>query len=190
MDGTREKILAAALDLFSDKGFKATSTKSIADAAQVNEVTLFRSFKTKRLLYIEVFYHFAITPESINKPVFFKSQFFEQLHSFCLDITRLFLRNTKIIRMSIKDMERFPEITEELHTQPKILISMLSSFLSEAQKVFQLSSTPELLSETIIKALMGSVIHLQHFHDDTEVCNFVTHFVQLFYNGLCSRPDS
>lgn len=51
---TRSKILEAALDLFSEKGFHASTTRKISQKAGVNEVTLFRHFKTKLTLFEEV----------------------------------------------------------------------------------------------------------------------------------------
>lgn len=48
---TRTKILEAALDLFSEKGYHASTTRKIASKAGVNEVTLFRHFKTKIALF-------------------------------------------------------------------------------------------------------------------------------------------
>lgn len=51
---TREKILEAALDLFSTNGFHSTTTRKIAQKAGVNEVTLFRHFNTKMALFQEV----------------------------------------------------------------------------------------------------------------------------------------
>lgn len=52
---TRSKILNAALDLFSEHGASATTTRMIANQAGVNEVTLFRHFKTKEELFNAVF---------------------------------------------------------------------------------------------------------------------------------------
>jgi AcrR family transcriptional regulator len=43
----RGRILASALDLFSSKGFASTTTREIAAAANVNELTLFRNFGSK-----------------------------------------------------------------------------------------------------------------------------------------------
>ncbi|MDI6901639.1 MAG: TetR/AcrR family transcriptional regulator [Anaerosomatales bacterium] len=45
--GTEERILDAATELFSERGYAATTTRAIADAAGVNEVTLFRRFESK-----------------------------------------------------------------------------------------------------------------------------------------------
>lgn len=51
---TEEKILKVSLELFSKFGYVGTSTKKIAEKAGVNEVTLFRKFKTKSNLFQEV----------------------------------------------------------------------------------------------------------------------------------------
>ncbi|KAB2834541.1 MAG: TetR/AcrR family transcriptional regulator [Candidatus Dadabacteria bacterium] len=48
---THDRILEAAIKLFSVKGFNGTTTKEIAEAAEVNEALIFRHFSTKRELY-------------------------------------------------------------------------------------------------------------------------------------------
>lgn len=45
---TGESILAAASELFGERGYKATTTRAIAERAGVNEVTVFRRFKNKQ----------------------------------------------------------------------------------------------------------------------------------------------
>jgi Transcriptional regulator len=45
------RILDAAILLFSEKGFKGTTTRAIAERAGVNEALLFRHFKSKEDLY-------------------------------------------------------------------------------------------------------------------------------------------
>jgi len=47
----RQDILSAAEKLFSQKGFKGTTTKDLAAKAGVHEAVLFRHFKNKRDLY-------------------------------------------------------------------------------------------------------------------------------------------
>ena len=47
----RQDILNAAEKLFSQKGFKSTTTKDLAEEAGVHEAILFRHFKNKRELY-------------------------------------------------------------------------------------------------------------------------------------------
>ncbi len=47
----RRQILDVAIRLFSEKGFRGTTTKEIALAAGVNEAIIFRHFATKKDLY-------------------------------------------------------------------------------------------------------------------------------------------
>lgn len=50
-DARREQILRTAVNLFSLKGFKGTTTKEIAKAAGVSEAMVFRHFENKDALY-------------------------------------------------------------------------------------------------------------------------------------------
>lgn len=50
----RQQILDVAVLLFSQKGFRGTTTKEIAQAAGVNEAIIFRHFATKRDLYTAI----------------------------------------------------------------------------------------------------------------------------------------
>ncbi|NTU74909.1 MAG: TetR/AcrR family transcriptional regulator [Anaerolineaceae bacterium] len=49
-EDTRQRLINAALTLFGQSGFNQTSTRAIAEAAGVNEVTLFRHFGSKKNL--------------------------------------------------------------------------------------------------------------------------------------------
>ena len=50
-DKRREQILQTAVNLFSQRGFKGTTTKEIAREAGVSEAMVFRHFATKHELY-------------------------------------------------------------------------------------------------------------------------------------------
>jgi AcrR family transcriptional regulator len=54
MSETRQRILEAAAQIFLDKGYAGTTTRAIAGAADVNEVTLFRHFGNKLNLLVAV----------------------------------------------------------------------------------------------------------------------------------------
>ena len=55
----RDQLLRIALKLFSQRGFEATTTKSIAAAAGVSEAIIFQHFKSKEELYSSVFDYIA-----------------------------------------------------------------------------------------------------------------------------------
>jgi AcrR family transcriptional regulator len=59
---TRDRILNAALKLFSQKGFLGATTLGIAREAGVAEVTLFRHFGSKEKLFEEVIRGYSFLP--------------------------------------------------------------------------------------------------------------------------------
>lgn len=59
----REQIIDVAVGLFSRKGFRGTTTKEIALAAEVNEAIIFRHFATKKDLYSAILDRKACGPD-------------------------------------------------------------------------------------------------------------------------------
>jgi len=55
----RVQILAVAMSLFSERGFRGTTTKEIAQAAGVSEAMVFRHFANKEELYAAILDHKA-----------------------------------------------------------------------------------------------------------------------------------
>src|SRR6266850_898927 len=55
----RLQLLAVAVTLFSDRGFRGTTTKEIAQAAGVSEAMVFRHFANKEELYAAILDHKA-----------------------------------------------------------------------------------------------------------------------------------
>ncbi len=56
-ENRRSQIVAVASELFSQKGFRGTTTKEIADSAEVSEAIIFRHFATKDDLYRAILDH-------------------------------------------------------------------------------------------------------------------------------------
>src|SRR5690349_15140953 len=55
----RDQLLRVAVTLFSNRGFRGTTTKEIAHAAGVSEAMVFRHFATKEELYAAILDHKA-----------------------------------------------------------------------------------------------------------------------------------
>lgn len=53
-DERRKTIVAAAVPLFAQKGFAGTTTRELAEAANISEALLFRHFPSKKHLYGEI----------------------------------------------------------------------------------------------------------------------------------------
>jgi AcrR family transcriptional regulator len=89
----QQKILAAAIDTFSEKGFAASSTNEIAKKAGVAEGTIFRHYKTKKELLLAI-----VTPTMAKfaAPFFIKTfakEVFENEYEHYEDFLRMIARN-------------------------------------------------------------------------------------------------
>ncbi|SDN22220.1 transcriptional regulator, TetR family [Desulfonauticus submarinus] len=63
VESTRDKIITAAYNCFSEKGYLGTSTKEIAKVAGVSEITLFRHFGKKEGIFEAVIRNYSILSE-------------------------------------------------------------------------------------------------------------------------------
>ncbi len=64
----RLQLLAVAVSLFSNRGFRGTTTKEIAHAAGVSEAMVFRHFATKEELYAAILDHKACDGHEAFEP--------------------------------------------------------------------------------------------------------------------------
>jgi AcrR family transcriptional regulator len=65
----RQQIVRVALRLFSERGFRGTTTKEIAHAAGVSEAIIFRHFATKEDLYAAIIDFKACAGTGVSCPV-------------------------------------------------------------------------------------------------------------------------
>src|SRR5213080_2118089 len=65
-DERRLQILKVAMRLFSQRGFRGTTTKEIAQAAGVSEAMVFRHFATKKELYSAILDHKACLHDDLD----------------------------------------------------------------------------------------------------------------------------
>lgn len=63
---TKTRLIEAALDLFAERGVTETTTKAVAERAQVNEVTLFRNFGNKYRLLLAVIEDSAVFAKLVH----------------------------------------------------------------------------------------------------------------------------
>ncbi|MEO2517616.1 TetR/AcrR family transcriptional regulator, partial [Enterococcus avium] len=69
MKNTRSNIMAATRKLIVEKGYSDMTTKDVAKEAQVNEVTLFRQFGSKKELLLTTLKEAEWIP-SVNKEIY------------------------------------------------------------------------------------------------------------------------
>lgn len=163
----QQRILGAALELFAEKGYAATSTGAIARQAGVAEGLIFKHFRSKkelllrlaRPLILEVFF-----PLSVRRIKQIIAQEHPQLETLlrALLIERLaFVRqHERLLRLVLQEILLHPELLEALQQQFQTHLQPLLE--RRFQHYLQLGQIREMpfssFLRLVMSALMGLVI--------------------------------
>jgi AcrR family transcriptional regulator len=123
---TTARIVDAARRLFTKRGFTGTSTKQIAREAGVSEMTLFRHFSSKELLFRAVveplvsFFDGLVVAEDVNLNTAVKHLIQDRLSFLCeeSDLVRLVLMESYLTSLS------FDPIAETVGKIKKVFASL------------------------------------------------------------------
>ncbi|UMZ72766.1 TetR/AcrR family transcriptional regulator [Natranaerofaba carboxydovora] len=189
---TRGKIIQAAISLFAEKGFYNTSTLEIANNAEVAEGTVFKHFKTKKNLLLELVDE--INAEEIS------SLLQQAADNETKVILREFLKNHKqlikdnfpLIKVIIYEAQFFPELKEKFIEDVALKIfSPLESYIEDkvAKGEFK-NFTPQITS----RAFIGMIVSFIAWQDVLKADNYksfdeievIEEVVEIFLSGVKS----
>lgn len=127
----RTRLLEAALALFGEKGYAATSTREIADKAGANEVTLFRHFGSKNALFREVLQHYSptvILTEQLDGQLTFDLD--HDLHLLADAYVSVLSKRLDVIRIGMMEMPHDPAMAQAIAEIPVRLTAHLADYFA------------------------------------------------------------
>ncbi len=96
----RERLLAAALDQFTRRGYAATSVRELCEAAGVTKPVLYYYFKSKEGLYLELMQGtHALFESTVAELTMFTGGILEQVTHFCEGVFDTGMANMPILRL-------------------------------------------------------------------------------------------
>jgi AcrR family transcriptional regulator len=128
----RERILEAALREFAESGSRGATTRRIADAAGVNEVTLFRHFGSKDALLHQALswasQQVAVVqlPDEPGDPE-------SELTTWCREHLRSMYEVRALLRTSMGEFETNPEVTTSACEVPTRVARELERYVQRMQ---------------------------------------------------------
>ncbi|MGM7682911.1 TetR/AcrR family transcriptional regulator [Cytobacillus sp. Hm23] len=199
----QKKILEAAVEIFSEKGFAASSTSEIAKRAGVAEGTIFRHYKTKHDLLISIVvptWTKIITPllaKSFVKEVFNKNQY-KQAEDFLralltnrLEFAKKHLPMLKILLQEIPFQEDLKEQFTSIFTEH--IYVQLQKIIKQFQKQGDIIDLP---SKTVIRMILTTgigfiltrlfILPEAEWDDEQEI----EHTIQFMLYGLSGKEDN
>ncbi|MFT8349359.1 TetR/AcrR family transcriptional regulator [Clostridium saccharoperbutylacetonicum] len=187
-------ILVSAIELFSEKGYEATSTSEIAKNAKVAEGTIFRYYKTKKDLL------FAIPSALSNNSLFeaFLNDFKEILDDdptdFEIFLKKLILNRQKficetapIIKVVIQEVPFHPELRQKiLNTvilpSVKRIKIIIDKFKAQGKLIdIPSNSIANLIATSVFGYLFLHYIALPELPNCEEDIDYLVHYIM---NGI------
>jgi AcrR family transcriptional regulator len=189
----RELLLEAALKVFAEHGTRGATTRRIAQAAGVNEVTLFRVFGSKDTLLREALatskraLEFVDTrlPETPVDPE-------AELTEFCRHHHQALHQSRSVIRKCMGEFEEHPETTRTACQLPVMIADALQAYLQRLRQAGLASgkwnprAASAMLMGTLFNDAMGRDCMPERFpYSEREG---IRHYVSLFLQAIGARP--
>ncbi|MFD2750928.1 TetR/AcrR family transcriptional regulator [Virgibacillus siamensis] len=158
------EIIRAAIELISEKGYYNTSTSEIAKRAGVAEGTIFRHYKTKKELLVEI-----VTPVITNfaAPMFaekFVDQVFRTDFAHFKDLMYVFIKNR--FEFAQSNIPLLKIVMQELAFHPEIQDAYKKVFKEKVYPAFnqtldfykEKGELQNLPNETMIRLIVPTII--------------------------------
>lgn len=190
---TRERILQAAAEIFAEKGYARTTTRAIAQAAKVNEVTIFRHFGSKKKLLSDLIQTRSELPnlsDIIENQLSGNIQ--QDLTFFARILLNALLQRQGTLRLLLCEANALPEIREIAAQPSKQLRQIMTRYLQQQidQGVVQ-GDDPELMAQAFMGMFFAYAVAGEFiggpatFTQSTD--EVIAQFVAIFINGALRR---
>jgi len=186
MTDVSARILEAAARIYSETGFRGTTTRRVAQEAGVNEITLFRHFGTKEALVkaaLRVSHH-QEPPVSLLEP----RHPAKELTAWALNTYRHWYNSRRLICRVLGDLVEHPELAPSVCEEPSCEHAMLSRYLDRMRALGWTSR--EFHADGAAGLLLGAVFTHALWRDHFERPDLpppeqvVTHYVELLLNAV------
>jgi TetR/AcrR family transcriptional regulator len=96
----RERLLAAALELFTSRGYAATTVREIVEAAGVTKPVLYYYFRNKEGIYLALMEEaYAIFERRVTEITGVSGTVRQRLHHFCLGLFDAVVEHLPMVRL-------------------------------------------------------------------------------------------
>jgi AcrR family transcriptional regulator len=189
MKDTRERILNGALRVFARDGIMGATTREISRVAKVNEVTLFRYFRSKNELlrqmvlqschrYEQVFAVAALkSPEDLRKTV----------RDYAETCAHKFQENEGLIRTFISELRRHVKLSRRLFVESsQASREKFIAYLKSAQKarLVRRDIDPVAATDALTGMLMAGTLRRPLTESMYAESHYVDTCIDLFLKGI------
>jgi TetR/AcrR family transcriptional regulator, mexJK operon transcriptional repressor len=194
-EDTRQRILMAAGEAFRAQGYARSTTRGIAAAAGVTEVTLFRHFASKENLFQAVVDHFGNVQGMVaGLEARFSGDVRADLMMIGEVLAKVMIERADSILMMVCESSHFPEIKAVGAGNPRRLRAMLARYLEGQIARGQVRQCdPELAAQAFLGMFFSYAITEAAFDEkpspETGIEDVLTQFVDIFLAGMLAKDS-
>jgi AcrR family transcriptional regulator len=185
---TRQKIIEAAVEIGSKLGYTRATTRAIAEAAGVNEITLFRHFGSKANLFtaaIEQYGGPALAPAIETQ---LTGDYRQDLTTIGNIFIEIMLERQEMLRLLLCESGHIPEVRTILARNPRELRMMLARYLqSQIDAGIIKEQHPEAMAQAFLGMFFAYAISLNVLDEaikpPIDNSALVSQFVDIFVAG-------
>jgi AcrR family transcriptional regulator len=150
----RDRILEAASRVYAKHGFRGATTRLIAIEADVNEVTIFRTFGSKASLFDALLQSHVshsplpLLPDEPNNPE-------AEIARWCSSVLEHMREHRSLLRKSIGELEERPEAAVSMCEGPNCAGMLLTDYILRLQTTGQ--ADPDADIPTAVSMLMSAL---------------------------------
>lgn len=194
---TKERLLAAAMKLVSEKGFLGATTREMAQEAGVTELTLFRHFGSKQKLFEELLGRYTFLPAL--------KELLPQLDALpceeaLITVATKFLLSLKerkpMVKIMLSEMNLYPEKIRKVYndTIDGIRSTLALYFAALRDKGVLRSVSPEAAARMFLGMLISyfrseEIMRGKDITKNNRMERDVRDFVDIFLHGTLNAPN-
>ena len=177
---TRERLLDAALELFAERGFEATTTKLIAGRAGVPNGLIYYYFGTKEQLLERLFAERTFLPDLQERIASARTNRDADprltLIEICIEFHAALQRNEPFVRIISHEAGLRPVASNLVRQLADQVLTLLEAFLEDARAAGKLRP---LDSEMVAHALFSSILVGARFREFSEPRTCIERLVEV-----------
>ena len=188
----RDQLLEAAARVYAEAGYRGATTRRIAQAAGVNEITLFRHFGSKEVLLHEAIALAGAEPASVELPQVPRDPVRELTDWARAQLAHMTDRRS-LTRTCMGEMEEHPGILSSIDKGPVRATAGLASYLRRLreQKIARARFDEQVAAAMLMGSLFGDAMGRdtmpEMFSRSTE--HSLREYVQLLLRGIGVAVD-
>ncbi|WP_157738028.1 TetR/AcrR family transcriptional regulator [Aneurinibacillus soli] len=183
----------SAVEIFSQKGFQASTIREIARLAGVNDLTVYRHFESKEKLFSEMFQRHTLLSEIGSLVVRgINDDFAHDTRSLIVAFLAIFKREMPIIRLLVTEAEKMSECKKYAAMFTENIIEQLTQFLRYYQQTNQIRSKVncQAVATSLYSTLFVHIYSMALYGDVVVACDasseesMIDGWIDLYVSGI------